>query len=321
MMRHVPTVILAVLLTTASLEGQAKRGQRPGRAYPPKLEGANVEVYKTVGDVKLNVYIFNPPGHQPTDKRPAIVFFFGGGWRGGSPQQFHEHCKYLASRGMVAMAADYRVLSRHGTKAIKCVADAKSAVRWIRAQAERLGVDPNRVAAGGGSAGGHLAACAGTIEGLDEPGEDTSISSVPNAIVLFNPALVLAPVEGVTPLNPQRLAGLSDRLGADPRAISPYHHVRKGVPPTIIFHGTDDTTVPFRTVELFAKAMSEAENPCKLVPFEGQKHGFFNYGRGDGSAFVETVRAMDEFLAKLGYLEGEATIDKPESRQTPGPRN
>ena len=63
-------------------------------------------VYKTVGDVSLALHLFEPEGHKATDKRPAIVFFFGGGWNGGTPSQFYPHCAYLASRGMVAVAAE-----------------------------------------------------------------------------------------------------------------------------------------------------------------------------------------------------------------------
>jgi len=308
-MRQMGMALLATVCMAAAAAAAEER-RREDRGYPPELPGATVEVYKTIGDVKLNMYVFTPPGHQPSDKRAAVVFFFGGGWRGGSPSQFLNQCRYLASRGMVAMAADYRVLSRHGTPAVKCVADAKSAVRWIRANAARLGVDPDRVAAGGGSAGGHIAASTGTIDGLDEPGEDLSVSSRPNAMALFNPALVLAPVEGSPPLDEERMAGLKERAGIDPVEISPYHHVTKGAPPAIIFHGTGDTTVPFRTAEQFARKMIEAGNSCKLVPFEDQPHGFFNYGRGDNKPFVETMRATDRFLAELGFLDGEPTIDR-----------
>lgn len=304
---------IAVLLTLGILGtlGAAESRQRKspsGRGYPPAMVGARTEVYKTVGGVKLNIYIFAPEGHKAGDSRPAIVFFFGGGWKGGSPGQFEEHCKYLASRGMVAMAADYRVSSRHGVKALQCVADGKSAVRWIRANAERLGVDPNRVAAGGGSAGGHVAACTGTIAGLDEPGEDAAVSSKPDCMVLFNPALVLAPVGEQMPFPKDRIAELQDRMGIEPEKLSPYHHVDQGDAPAIIFHGTADTTVPFRTAEIFAQKMQQAGNPCKLVPFEGRAHGFFNFGRGDNKDFHTTVRMMDEFLASQGFLEGKPTI-------------
>jgi len=154
------------------------------------------ETYKTIGDVKLDMTIQLPDGWKPEDKRPAIVFFFGGGWSSGSPTQFENQARYLASRGLVAMAADYRVKSRQGVKAVSCVADAKSAIRWVRANAVRLGIDPHRVAAGGGSAGGHLAAAVAVLPGLDDPADDKSVSCVPDVLVLFNPALVLAPIEG-----------------------------------------------------------------------------------------------------------------------------
>ncbi len=303
-MRTITTLIIVLTLL-----GQSAFGQ--DRAYPPHLAGAKVEVYKTVGDVKLNVYIYHPDGHKASDERPAMVFFFGGGWTSGSPSQFQEQCKYLASRGMVAMTADYRVASRHQTKAVSCVADAKSAVRWVRANADRLGIDPNRIAAGGGSAGGHITACTGVVKGFDESTEDASVSSVPNAMVLFNPALVLAAIDGEQPFDAVRLENLQQRMGVDPIALSPYHQVKAGAPPTIIFHGEADTTVTFKSAKQFTEAMTKASNRCQLIGYEGQAHGFFNYGRGDNSSYLKTVRAMDEFLTDLGYLEGEPTIEVP----------
>jgi acetyl esterase/lipase len=274
------------------------------------LAGAAVETYKTVGDVKLNLYVYyppgdKPPGHQAGDKRAAAVFFFGGGWTNGSPQQFEQHCKHLASRGMVAMAADYRVASRHQVKAVNCVADAKSAIRFVRSEASRLGIDPERILAGGGSAGGHLAACTGVVSGFDEPGEDTKISSVPNALALFNPAVVLAAASGLSEVNRERVASLKDRMGVEPQSLSPFHQVKKGAPPAIVFHGKADTTVPYATVELFAKAMKDAGNKCTLVGYEGQAHGFFNYGRNGNEYYGKTQRALDEFLVGLGYIGEE----------------
>ena len=301
-------ITLAILMTSISL-AQEKPRQRTGRNYPPKMPGAKVEVYKTIGDVKLNTYIFFPKDHKPSDKRAAIVFIFGGGWKSGSPRQFHQHCKYLASRGMVAMTADYRVRSRHETLARSCVADAKSAVRWVRKNAKRLGVAPDRIAAGGCSAGGHLAACTGVIKGFEESGEDTSISSIPNAMVLFNPALVLAPVDGKPPLDETRMKTLPDRMGVEPIKLSPYHQVNKGVCRTIIFHGKADSTVPFKTAQQFTGAMAKARNQCTLLGYEDEEHGFFNFGRNGNRRFKETVNAMDLFLVDLGYLKGQPTID------------
>ncbi len=303
-----------LLLTIVGMAGAAEkvapatRVKKSGFGYPPEFSGAQVVTYKTVGETKLALNIFNPEGHKASDSRPAIVLFFGGGWTSGSPGQFEQQCRYFASRGMVAITADYRVASRHQAKAAQCVADAKSAVRYVRAHAKELGVDPKRIAAGGGSAGGHIAGCTGAVPGLEEPGEDKAVSSVPDAMVLFNPALALAPVEG------NDFGGFGSRLpaeklGAEPVAISPAHNVKAGTPPTIIFHGKADTTVPFATVEAFAEAMKKAGNRCEVMGFEGQQHGFFNFGRGDNAMFRETLKQADKFLASLGWLAGDATVD------------
>lgn len=308
---NIRLLLMFALVLAFCFAADAQDRERKTANYPPQLEGANVEVYKKIGDVELNIYIYNPADHKPSDKRPVAVFFFGGGWKSGTPQQFEQHCKYLASRGMVAMTADYRVLNRHGTKAKECVADAKSAIRWVRQEAERLGIDPDRLVAGGGSAGGHIAGCTGVIAGFEESNEDLAISSKPNAMALFNPALVLAQVDGQDPLPGDKVPALTERMGVDSKALSPYHHVKAGVPPTIIFHGKGDTTVPYMTAEQFAGAMKNAGNRCELVGYEDQPHGFFNYGRSENRYFEATLVSLDEFFVSLGYLEREATVGEP----------
>ncbi|MBL9200570.1 MAG: alpha/beta hydrolase [Opitutaceae bacterium] len=295
MRRTLPLVATLLVLAPAVLVA--------AQAYPPVLDGARVETYKTVGETKLSLWIFEPSS-GPKTNRPAILFYFGGGWTSGSPAQFEQHCRHLASRGMVAIAADYRVASRHQAKPTDCVADAKSALRYVRAHAARLGVDPKRIAAGGGSAGGHLAAAIATVPGFEAPGEDASISALPNALVLFNPALVLAELPGLD------LAGFGtrvpeDRMGTAPKNLSPAHHVKKGTPPAIIFHGKADTTVPYATAEAFQRAMKAAGNRCELVGAEGQTHGYFNYGRGDGTHFKDTLARTDAFLVSLGWLKAK----------------
>ena len=309
-----PEVLLAAWLAlalSAQLLSGAEKTTAQGasrRGYPPVLPGASVETYKSIGQTNLQLYIYTPKAPAPTNGRPAIVFFFGGGWTGGSPQQFEKQCQYFASRGMVAITADYRVASRQRAKPAQCVADAKSAIRWVRKNAARLGVDPKRIVASGGSAGGHLAACTAVVPGLDEPGEDTSVSAVPNAAVLFNPALVLAPLEGQDfGRLPSRLT--AERMGVEPRLLSPAHHVRAGAPPMIIFHGRADHVVPFATAEAFAAKMKAAGNRCELVGFDGQGHGFFNYGREGNRFFLQTLKQTDEFLASLGYLSGPPQVE------------
>lgn len=304
-------VIAALLLTalfTSVAWGQANRTRAGGqRVYPPQMDGAQVEVYKTIGDVKLNVYIFQPPGHKPTDERAAIVFFFGGGWRSGTPQQFEHQCRYLASRGMVAMTADYRVSSRHNVKVPDCITDAKAAVRWVRTNAGRLGINPERIAAGGGSAGGHLAAATGLVPGFEQSDQGEFVSSQPNAMVLFNPAAALAPFDGSRAFDPERAASLRERFGKDPQAVSPAHHVTKDAPPAIIFFGTNDRLL--EGARYMERRMKEEGVRCELMTWDGLPHGFFNWQRYDNKPFVETMLATDKFLASLGYLEGEPTIE------------
>ncbi len=263
--------------------------------HQPTIAGTNVETYRKVGATELKLWIFNPA--TKADKPlPCVVFFFGGGWTSGTPAQFEPQSRHLASRGMIAIVADYRVKSRQNALPADCVSDAKACVRWVRANAARLGIDPSRIAVGGGSAGGHLAAAVATVPGLDSATDDKAVSCLPNALVLFNPGTVMAPFPGL------ELKGFGagldkSKFGCEPTEISPLHHVKKGLPPTIIFHGKADTTVPYATVEKFTEAMKAAGNRCELIGYEGQPHGFFNK-----SKYQETLDATDAFLVSLGYL-------------------
>jgi len=260
-----------------------------------------VMVYKKVGDVELKAYVYSPKSHKVSDNRAAVVFFFGGGWKGGTPTQFEEHCKYLAARGMVAATVDYRVKTRHGTTADCCVMDAKSAIRWMRSSAGKLGVDPNRIVAAGGSAGGHIAACTGVVSGWEETGEDLKVSSQPNAMVLFNPALVLADIAGEIVMG-DKLKDLESRMNTNPVNLSPYHQVHRETSPTIIFHGKADDVVPYKTAELYA-AKAGALGRVELYGYADQQHGFFNFKKNNGEFYRKTVAKMDAFLVSLKYLD------------------
>jgi acetyl esterase len=298
-------LIPAIGLQSQEAESKTKKALKEKvKVDEDAFRDAKVDIYRKIGDVELKIFYFCPPDHKPSDRRPAIVFFFGGGWKNGDPKQFASQAAYLASRGMVALAADYRVASRQQVKAISCVEDAKAAVAWVRANAERLGIDSNRIAAGGGSAGGHLAAATAVVPGYEESSQVGK--SVPNALVLFNPALVLAPVAGEPlPSDDKPLSELKERIGDDPQKISPFHHVKSGAPPTIIFHGKADTAVPYRTAELFEQAMKKSGNRCELVGFEGKGHGFFNLNRDGNDGYLKTIEAMDQFLVSLGYLSSK----------------
>ena len=260
-------------------------------------------VYKTTTNaagekVELSLDIFNPQNHQAGDRTPAILFFFGGGWNNGETKSFFPHSAYFASRGMVAITPDYRVKNRQKTTPFESVADAKSAVRWVRAHATELGIDPNRIVAAGSSAGGHVAAATALLPNLDEPNEKLAISSIPNALVLFNPVIDTS------------AAGYGhERLGERWQEISPLQHVRAGLPPTILFHGTADKTVPYANAVAFEAAMKAAGNRVELVTIRGEGHGFA-YRIEKPSANL-ALRETDKFLASLGYVQGAPTLPPP----------
>ena len=254
-------------------------------------------VFKIVGDDTLRLHAFYPASHSRTAQTPAIVFFFGGGWVNGTPAQFYPHAHYFASRGLVAFSAEYRVKNRHGTTPFESVEDGKSAVRWIRAHARELGVDPERLIAAGGSAGGQVAAATGTLEAFEASGEDPAISSRPQALVLFNPVIDNGP-DGFG----------YDRIGERYPAFSPLHNLDARTPPTILFLGTADRLIPVATVERYQALLQQAGVRCDVHLYEEQPHGFFNYRDGKNAYYYQTVREADLFLGALGYLTGPPTL-------------
>lgn len=283
--------IAGVMLPLASV---AVAQATPEAASPAQAEPRVEEfVYKRTPQGELKIHVHFPKGWTRQDRRPAIVFFFGGAWRRGSVEQFLPQAQYLARRGMVAARADYRVKARHGTTPDKCVEDGKSAVRWLRANAAELGIDPERIVASGGSAGGHVAACTVTIPGFEADGEDASISSRPNLLILFNPVLNCVPI--------------GERFGMAEMAqkISPNHHLTKDIPPTIVFFGTED-----RLNEGGKEFIEKARVlvfPAEMYLASGQPHGFFNR-----SPWRErTIDLMDRFLARQGYMEGDPIVEMP----------
>lgn len=248
-------------------------------------------VYKRVGDVELRMHVFKPAGWAASDRRGGIVFFFGGGWVSGSPTQFYSHCRRLADLGMVAMAAEYRVKNTHGTTPCECVADGKSAIRWVRSHAAALGIDPERVAAGGGSAGGHVAAATAFSKGFDDPADNLGVSCLPVALALFNPVSDNGPGEFGH-------EAVADRW----EDFSPAHNIAAPAPPAILFLGTEDKLIPVATAERFRDRIRACGAACELHLYDGEGHGFFNYGDGANPSYPDTVAKMVAFLKACGML-------------------
>jgi acetyl esterase len=278
---------LVLLMPSGSLSLAAQDAAVPPQ--PVEIDGAVSRVYKSVNGTDLRLHVFNPQDHGTAKAIPAIVFFFGGGWRAGTITQFTPQAKHLAQRGMIAIVADYRVSGRHKTTPFEAIADAKSAIRWVRAHATELGIDPNRIAAGGGSSGGHLALSAAVLDQFDEMNEDRRVSSRPNAVVLFNPAVDTTAVPA---------------FGDRGRDGSPLHHIRPGLPPTLIVHGKADATVPYADVDRYCSEATKQGNRCQLIGYENATHGFFNPQNADGKWYRETLLEVDRFLVGIGYLRG-----------------
>ncbi|SHJ04376.1 alpha/beta hydrolase [Pseudozobellia thermophila] len=285
--------VWGILMLTVGTMALAQKKHKQAVSLPHEA------IYKVVQGDTLNMEFVYPEKVKRKKAYPAIVFFFGGGWNGGTTKQFEDQAKYFASRGMIGILVDYRVKSRHGTTPFEAVSDAKSAMRFVRGNAEKFQIDPDKIIASGGSAGGHLAAATATLNGLDDTGDDLSVSPKPNALVLFNPVID----------NGKEGYGY-ERIGERYPEFSPMHNLKKGVPPTIVFLGTKDRLIPVATMEKYKAKMEAVGSRCDLFLYEDQPHGFFNRTKKDETYYRKTVYEADVFLESLGYIKGKPTIKK-----------
>ena len=254
------------------------------------LHAAETLVYKKVGGRELRLHIEKPADWKAADQQPAIVFFFGGGWVGGTPEQFRGQSEYFATRGVVGVRVEYRVIPKDDKgPPIVCCADAKSAMRHVRAHAAELGIDPARIAAAGGSAGGHLAAFTALVDGLDDAADDLKISCRPDALLLFNPVFNNGPGQWG-----------HARVGERFKEFSPAHNITKSAPPTVVFLGDADRLIAVPVLREFAAAMQQAGARCDAHVVPGAGHGFFNKEPHKSQTLAET----DTVLASLGWIVG-----------------
>ncbi len=159
-------------------------------SYSPKLKDARVETYRTVDSTELKVWIFGDS--DPKIPKPAIVFFFGGGWNSGSPAQFEKQARHFAKRGMIAITADYRVKSRHGVQVVECVEDAKAAIAGFGKMPSVLELIRKRLPL-------QEVPPAVTSQPALVRSAVSAVTNVPNAMILFNPACTLAPIDAWQP--------------------------------------------------------------------------------------------------------------------------
>ncbi len=286
-----PNTTGAAKMATKWLPAMQKVMETPEETYSPE-----VVVYKRPTGAPLELHIFKPTTVAAGEKRPAILFFFGGGWSSGSPLQFYREAYYYASKGMVAICADYRIANTHGTTPFESIKDAKSALRWMRVNAAKYNIDPNRIAASGGSAGGHLAAACGTLKLWDEPSEDLKISSKPNLLILNYPVVDNGPT-GYGPAS----------FRAEYLTVSPLHNIDATTPPSLMILGTKDNLIPVATGQLFQQKMRDLNLESELILYENGIHPIFSYQKGKSADYYKMLAQSEAFLVKHGYISQAGT--------------
>ena len=240
-------------------------------------------VYKQDGEKEAFLEVYFPPDHKPeTAKVPAILMFHGGGWSKGSPEQFRYFCNYFSNRGLVTATVSYTL----GEGKEACIIDGRSAIRWMKQSADRLGIDPERLVVGGGSAGGQIAFVSTLADKLNDRSDATEIDTSVAAYILFSPAFSL--------LRPGN---------AKVNAVA-YAHAR--LAPMIVFYAEHDPGWLKGWAELYPKLLELERPKVDYWVAPEQRHGFFNTQPWLDLALVKS----DQFLVELGLLSGSALISE-----------
>jgi acetyl esterase len=265
-------------------------GQLP--ATPP--EGKVMTFKEGIGN-RGEIEIHFPEGHQASGRKvPGIIMFHGGGWKKGNRSQFRSLCHYFAGRGLVAATAHYRYSTSQpkgaeGNPKRICITDAKSAIRWFKQNADEFGIDPERIIAGGGSAGGHICLLATLNPGLNDPADPKDIDTSVVAYLLFNPAL-----------------HAGDKVDSE---VSAKEHLKADTAPMVAFWGTDDKWL--RAWNQAHEKMEDLGIKVEWWSAPGQGHAFFNKEPWK----TLTIAEADRFLVQQGLLEGEPTLPAPAGRE------
>jgi acetyl esterase/lipase len=272
--------------------GAAPKGRAGEEGSGPP---GKVFTYKQSAGQAREMEVYFPPNHDASKaKVPGLILFHGGSWSGGTLQQFRAACHYFATRGLVTATANYQMLGKKAAESLPpgetrkrvCVTDAKSAIRWFKEHAGELGVDPERIIAGGGSAGGHVSALATLNPGLNDPADPAGFDTGVVAYLWFNPAF-----------SPE------DHRDSE---IDVLRSLRKEQAPSITFFGTNDTWL--KGWEKVSEKLKDLGHSGSEQWFaEGQGHSFFNKEPWR----TLTLLAADRFLVQRGLLQGEPTQAAP----------
>jgi acetyl esterase len=287
--------VAIVVALTASLISDAGAKTSPS-ATKEATNKPETFTYRQIGERSLKAYVFFP--ETKAKHRAAVLLFHGGAWRLGEASWMFDRAKEFAEKGIVAVSVDYR-LSNDGLSPVEGVEDACAAFRWVRGQSERFGIDPQRVAGYGWSAGGHLVAAAATLPSIN--GKNLEANDRPNAPLLYSPALNMAK----DPYFIQLMAGKGD-----PAAYSPSEFINRSLPPTLVIQGEEDTIVLARDARAFCAAADKMGAQCELHVYPGVGHLLtrnlkvqYKDFDSDPTDTAEAHQLEDAFLGSLGYLE------------------
>lgn len=254
------------------------------------LKDAESIVYKRTTQGDLTLHCFYPEGHSPEDSRPAIVLFHGGKWDQPLTTQFVPQALNFVFLGAVGIVVEYRTETPHKTTPLEAIADAQSAILWVRQNNKFLGIDPEKITACGAGSGAHIALCSAMHKKV---ANDGFYSSAPNALVLFS-AIIDTTKRGI---------GMElFENKRDARRSSPTQNIRKKLPPMLFFHGNEDPIVPVASVEKFCQRLSAKRNIARFVPFQRATHSFFNFNVNQ-NYFIQSLDSAEGFLTNLGFLD------------------
>ncbi|VGO13509.1 Acetylxylan esterase [Pontiella desulfatans] len=251
---------------------------------------------------QVEVHYFAPTQPIESGNNPAFVYIHGGGWRGGNPKGSYRWCRYLAEHGVSVFTIRYqRANEKKGIKPIQCVKDAKTAMRWVRANAKKFGINPDKIAVAGNSAGGHLATALVTIKNYTDAGDDLSVSCRPDLLLLASPVIDNGP-GGYGNGHPTTKQA-DYRVKGFWRDFSPIHNLNKNLPDSFVIMGDEDPLIRVVSVELFGQAVAESSSEFEWWVFPGKGHGLFSSKESYLTPeLMHIFYRWHVFLAKHEYL-------------------
>jgi acetyl esterase/lipase len=221
--------------------------------------------YAHPGGVELVADMYLPSGPGPF---PAILFIHGGGWSSGDRTQLRRQAAYMAERGMVGMAIEYRLAPDHPFPA--ALDDSREALLWLHKNAAAYKIDAAHIGTVGSSAGGHLVAMLG-VESAGQPNGDTSVQAIVALNGIFDLEAMPA-TEMISSLLGKPCAQAVDQC----REASPIDHIRSSAPPFLVMHGDADQTAPYAQAKAFADKLRAAHDSIELVTIPGAPHTFWS---------------------------------------------